>query len=100
MPKLQSDVPRPVDRLRILKKGLGLQPQVYAPTVGAVRGPDILLTAGFTDQYHSIGWYHLYMGPLSNKWSVVVAMYQKTPHNSSSATAWVSQAISFLWKYT
>ena len=50
----------------IQKQGAGQHP-VHAPTVGLLRGPDILLTAAFTEQYHSIGWTHMFMGLLSKK---------------------------------
>jgi hypothetical protein len=43
------------------------QTSAHAPTVGSLRGPDVLLTAAFHEQYHSIGWYHLFMGRLSKK---------------------------------
>ncbi len=33
------------------------QHPAHAPTVGSLRGPDVLLTTAFTEQYNSIGWY-------------------------------------------
>jgi hypothetical protein len=39
----------------INNQGLTHHP-INAPTVGSTRGPDILLTMAFTEQYHSIGW--------------------------------------------
>jgi hypothetical protein len=73
---------------------------VHAPTVGSLRGPDILLTAAFTEQYQSIGWYHLLMGRLNTTWSAAVAMYRKVPNDPQSSTTWTTQAILCLWKYT
>ncbi len=52
-------------------------------TVGSLRGPDVLLSAAFTDQFHSIGWHHLLMGRLSHRWGVAVAMYLKLPTDTS-----------------
>jgi hypothetical protein len=71
---------------------------VHALTVGSLHGPDVLLTAAFTDQFHSIEWHHLLMGRLSHSWVAAVAMYLKTPHNTSFQTRWMTQAITVLWR--
>ena len=76
------------------------QSSAHAPTVGSLRGPDVLLTAAFTEQYHSIGWYHMFMGRLGKKWSVAVALYRNVPNDYQSCTIWTTQATTFLWKYT
>jgi hypothetical protein len=73
---------------------------VHATTVGSLKGPDILLTAAFTEQFHNIGWYHMLMGRLSKKWGAAVALYHKMPSDSQVSTTWTKQAIQFIWKYT
>lgn len=73
---------------------------VHALTAGSLRGPDISLTMAFTDQFHTIGWYHLLMGRLSIKWGKAVALYHKAPPGSNIPKTWTTQAISQLWKFT
>lgn len=52
------------------------QRPVHASTVGSIRGPDMLSTTAFIEQYHSIGWHQLFTGRLSHKWGAAVALYQ------------------------
>ena len=73
---------------------------VHATTVGSLKGPDILLTAAFTEQFHNIGWCHMLMGRLSKKWGAAVALYHKMPSDSQISTTWTTQAIQMIWKYT
>jgi hypothetical protein len=73
---------------------------VHALTAGSLRGPDISLTMAFTDQFHTIGWYHLLMGRLSIKWGKAVALYHKAPPGSNISKTWTTQAVSQLWKFT
>jgi hypothetical protein len=72
---------------------------VHALTAGSLCGPKVLLTAAFTDQFHSIGWQHILMGRLSRHWGTAVAMFKKEPNDATSNTKWTSQAIACFWKY-
>jgi hypothetical protein len=56
--------------------------RIHALTVGSLRGPPVLLTAAFTDQFHSIGWQHLLMDRLSKHGGAAVAMFRKEPNNT------------------
>jgi hypothetical protein len=76
------------------------QRPVHATTTGSLYGPDILLTSAFTEQYHTIGWYHLFMDHLSKKWSAAAALYHKIPNDFSFSITWTSQLTHVLWKYT
>jgi hypothetical protein len=67
--------------------------------VGSLQGPQVLLTAAFTDQFHSTEWQHLLMGRLSKHWGASVAMLRKEPNNTSMQARWTATAITFLWKY-
>jgi hypothetical protein len=49
--------------------------RVRAPMVGSLRGPNVLLTAAFTEQFQSIGWYHFLLGRLSSYWGKAAAVY-------------------------
>lgn len=60
--------------------------QVHALTVGYLRGSHVLLTAAFTEQFHTIGWHHLLMGRLSKYWGAAVASFRKEPNNASIQT--------------
>jgi hypothetical protein len=71
-----------------------------ALTVGSLHGPDVLLTAAFTDQWSSIGWDHLFLGRLSNRWGAAVSAYHKLPHDKTLQLTWTAQMIQILWKYT
>ncbi len=76
------------------------QLQVHALTVGSLKGPDVLLTAAFTEQFKSIGWDHFLMGRLSRWWGLAVALYNKQPNATLYQTSWTAQTVKFLWKYT
>jgi hypothetical protein len=67
--------------------------RVHAPTVGFQRGLDILLTAAFTEQFHSIGWYHFLLGRLSSCWDKAAAAYSKLT-DPSYPKVWMAQVIS------
>jgi hypothetical protein len=71
-----------------------------ALTAGSLRGPDVLLTMAFVEQFHSIGWYHLLMGRMSAKWGIAVALYNKVSHDSAIPMTWTAHAILQLWKFT
>jgi hypothetical protein len=73
--------------------------RVHAPTVGSLRGPDVLLTAAFTEQFQSIGWYHFLLGRLSSYWGKEAAAYAKTK-DPSYPKVWMAQFISIVWKYS
>ncbi len=75
------------------------QLQVHALTVGSLKSSHVLLTAAFTEQFHSIGWDQLLMGRQSKYWGVAVASFGTEPNNVSIQTRWTTQAIGFLWKY-
>ena len=75
------------------------QLQVHALTVGSLRSSHVLLTAAFTEQFHTIGWQHLLMGRLSKKWGIAVAMLRNDLNNTSVSLRWTAQTINFLWKY-
>ncbi len=55
------------------------QLQIHALTVGSLHGSHVLLTAAFTEQFHSLGWHHLLMGRLSKYWGAAVASFRKDP---------------------
>jgi hypothetical protein len=67
--------------------------------MGSLRSSHVLLTATFTEQFHTIGWQHLLMGRLSKKWGVAVALLRNDPNNAPVTLRWTAQAINFLWKY-
>jgi hypothetical protein len=73
--------------------------QVHAQTVGSLRGPDMLLTAAFTEQFQSIGWNQFLLGRLSSRWGRSVQSYLKSTDPTYPKT-WTAQVISFLWKFS
>jgi hypothetical protein len=72
---------------------------IHALTVGSLHGSHVLLTAAFTEQFHSIGWHHLLMGRLNKYWGAAVASFREDPKDASIPLCWTAQAITFLWKY-
>ncbi len=73
--------------------------RVHAPMVGSLRGPDVLLTAAFTEQFQSIGWYHFLLGHLSSYWGKAAAVYAKTK-DPYYPKVWMAQVTSIVWKYS
>jgi hypothetical protein len=73
--------------------------RVHAPMVGSLRGPDMLLTATFTEQFQSIGWNQFLLGRLSSRWGRSVQRYMKSTDPTYPKT-WTAQVISFLWKFS
>jgi hypothetical protein len=73
--------------------------RVHALMVGSLRGPEVLLTAAFTEQFQSIGWYHFLLGCLISYWGKVAAAYTKTK-DPSYPKVWMAQVISMVWKYS
>jgi hypothetical protein len=67
--------------------------------VGSLRGPDILLTVAFTEQYQSIGWYNFLLDRISAKWGKAVALYNKST-DPSYHKAWTTQTILLVWKFS
>jgi hypothetical protein len=72
---------------------------IHAPTVGSLRGTDVLVTAAFTEQHQSIGWFHLLLGRFSSRWGQAVSVHDRST-DPSYHKLWTAQAISFIWKYT
>jgi hypothetical protein len=64
------------------------QLQVHTLTVGSLKGPDVLLTAAFTEQFKSIGWDHFLISRLSWRWGTAVGLYHKLPNVASYQTYW------------
>lgn len=46
-------------------------------TVGSLHGSDMVLTAAYDEQFHSLCWFQLCLGRISKKWSRVVSLYVK-----------------------
>ncbi len=59
----------------------------------------VLLTSAFHDQFHTIGWFHLFLGRLSIKWEKAVVAYAARESNIQRPHLWSSQAIHCLWKF-
>jgi hypothetical protein len=72
---------------------------VHALTAGSLKGSHVLLTAAFTNQFHSIGWQHLLKGRMSHQWGAAVASFRNKPNDTTSNTMWTAQAIAIFWKY-
>ncbi len=73
--------------------------RVHAPTVGSLRGPDVLLTAAFTEQFQSTGWNQFLLGRLSSRWGKSVNSHLKST-DPSYPKIWMAQLISFMWKFS
>jgi hypothetical protein len=73
--------------------------RVHAPTAGSLNSGDILLTTAFTEQYHSIGWYHFTLGRISSKWDAAVRCYRGQLDNLAMTNVWATQAILLMWQY-
>jgi hypothetical protein len=90
-----------INRLAAINHGIQMwigtqtdpQLQVHALTAGSLKGPDVLLTAAFTEQLKSIGWYHFLMGRLCRWWGPAVALYNKQPNATSYQTSWTAQTV-------
>ncbi len=75
--------------------------QSRAPTAGSLRGPDIILTSAYTEQFQSLGWYQLCLGRVSRKWSQAVNQYEKQEKGTGiNQEYWSSLLMSTLWKFT
>jgi hypothetical protein len=87
--------PKPILQDILSEFKLWLQSTTTASSllVGSLKGPDILLSATFYEQYHEIGWYKLYLGRISSKWASMA-----TPYDTSlDGDLWASHFISTLW---
>lgn len=73
--------------------------RVRALTAGSLHPGDTLLTTAFQEQFHNIGWYHLFLGRLSSKWESAYIAYTGS-NNQKSAQYWSSLMVSLLWKYS
>lgn len=69
-------------------------------TAGSLHAGNTLLTTAFNEQYHRIGWYHLLLGHLSNKWGKAYNTYMGRSCTLTQQTHWISLFISILWQYT
>jgi len=74
--------------------------QSKAPTAGSLRGPDILLTSAYYEQYHTLGRYQCCLGRITNNWQQAVAAYYKMDRKTLDAAHWSSLFIVALWRYT
>jgi hypothetical protein len=72
---------------------------VHALTAGSLKGTDMLLTMAFHEQFHIIGWQHMFQGRLSKLWGKAVSEICKIKLPSFSTT-WLAQTILYLWNYT
>ena len=100
---LNTDLPSintPIEVIDAINHGIQMWIGTQTLTVGSLKGPDVLLTAAFTEQIKSIGWYHFLMGRLSRRWGLAVALYNKQPNATLYQTSWTAQTVKFLWKYT
>jgi hypothetical protein len=75
------------------------QNRVTATTFGSIKGPDILATMAFYDQYAKIGWYQFCLGRISKNWAMAFNAYQ-TPSHHNAGLHWSSQLIASLWIFT
>ena len=59
----------------------------------------MLITAAYTHQFHTLGWYNLCLGQISSKWheAVRACLSPSTPFHHLQ---WGSLLISALWKFT
>jgi hypothetical protein len=73
---------------------------IRAPVAGSLRAADVLLTSAFHEQFHTIGWFHLFLGRISTKWDDAVRAYSLREGRILTANHWSSQAIHFLWRFT
>jgi hypothetical protein len=71
-----------------------------ATTVGSLAGPDILLTAAYQEQFHTLSWYQCCLGRITSKWQQAVAAYSKQAHLTMDAANWAPLFIMALWMYT
>ena len=61
---------------------------------------DIYLTVAFTEQYHSIGWHHLYLGRVSTSWEKAYQAYSGQSATVEAASRWSTALVMSLWEYT
>jgi hypothetical protein len=74
--------------------------QVKALTRGSMLLGDIFLTVAFTEQYHSIGWHHLYLGYVSTSWEKAYQAYSGQSTTLEAALRWSMALVTSLWEYT
>jgi hypothetical protein len=74
--------------------------KVKALTRGSLRISDIYLTVAFTEQYHSIGWQHLFLGHLTHSREKAYMAYKGKQTSHTVALHWSSAVITSLWEYT
>jgi len=67
-------------------------------TFGSVRPDDMLITAAYTHQFHTLGWYNFCLGRISSKWHEAVRACL-TPRTPFHHLQWGSLLISALWKF-
>jgi hypothetical protein len=73
--------------------------RIRAPTVGSLKAADVILTAAFQEQYHTIGWFQLHLGRLSNKWEQALVAYSTRAGTTSMHHQWTTQVILHLWQF-
>jgi hypothetical protein len=74
--------------------------RVHAPTAGSLYHTDILVTAAFTEQYYTIGWYQLLLGRIGKKWENALQAHWKKDKKTVDYNVWSTQVVLLLWKYT
>lgn len=72
---------------------------VRAQVAGSLRAADVLLTSAFQEQYHTVGWFQLFLGRISLKWEKAAHAYCSR-EGGTLTTAWSSNVIHQLWRFT
>jgi hypothetical protein len=60
----------------------------------------MILTAAYTEQSHSIGWFHFVLGRVSNKWTAAIDLYHQSNPAFAAPNNAVSLLIDHLWTFT
>jgi hypothetical protein len=68
-------------------------------TAGSLRGPDAVLATAFLEQVRNIGWFHLCLGRVSEKWTLATLQYNTTL-SRDSGLHWIFIFIAALWRYS
>jgi len=81
-----------------------LQPPHLPPsrpsTYGSVWSMDMIFTEAYTEQYHSISWFHFVLGRVRNKWTAAIALYRQSNPAFAAPNYAVSLLIDHLWTFT
>jgi hypothetical protein len=67
-----------------------------APTYGSLRGPGVILTSAYYEQFHQLGWFQLCLGRLSKRWSNALSAYYANTSPNFDSEQWVTSFISTL----